>query len=102
MFGQQHSLSQKPAQGKIIAGLSFPQLAVVLFGAKLSYEFSEIVPALPVKNIVFAHVHHLIPLFLAFFAVFARDARTGLPVAAYFYNWLLFKARRKIYVWRRT
>ncbi|MCL6478323.1 MAG: hypothetical protein K6T65_07880 [Peptococcaceae bacterium] len=102
MFGQQHPLSQKPASGKIIAGLNFLQLVVVLLGAKVSYELSKIIPAIPVKNFAFAHIHHMIPLLLTFVAVFTKESKSGLPIASYIYYWVLFKLRKKTFIWRRT
>ncbi|OPX90835.1 MAG: hypothetical protein A4E53_00815 [Pelotomaculum sp. PtaB.Bin104] len=102
MFGHQHPLSQKPASGKIIAGLNFFQLVVVLLGAKVSYELSKIIPAIPVKNFALAHIHHLIPLLLAFIAVFTKESKTGLPIAVYIYYLALFKSRKKTFVWRRS
>lgn len=101
MFGYQHPLSEKPTPGKIIAGLNFYQLAVVLLGAKLSWQMSTIIPAFPVKNFAIAHIHHLIPFFLTVIAVFTKQSKTGLPIAVYFYYWVLFKMRRRTYVWRR-
>lgn len=101
MYGQMHPLSQKPVSGKIIAGLTLPQLVIVLLGAKFSYDFAQIIPAIPVKNFILAHIHHMLPLYLAVFILVARQSKTGLPIAVYFYYWLLFKLRRKVFVWGR-
>jgi len=101
MFGHHHPLSQKAPAGKITFGLTLPQLVVLLIGARLSYDLSGLVPALPLKNFVFAHIHHMIPLFIAVFLLVARNAKTGLPIAVYSYYWLRFKLRRKDYTWKR-
>ncbi len=101
MFGHLHPLSQKSASGKIIAGLNFFQLIVVLAGAKMSYDFSGIVPALPFKNFIIAHIHHMVPLILSAIGVLVRESKTGLPIAVYLYSWLFFVLRRKTFIWRR-
>lgn len=101
MFGHHHPLSQPAPAGKIIFGLTLPQLVVVLIGARLSYDFSKIVPALPFNNFIFAHIHHMIPFFIAIFLLVARNTKTGLPVALYFYYWLCFKIRKKTFIWKR-
>jgi hypothetical protein len=102
VFGYDHPLSKKPKPGKIIFGLSFYQLIVVLLGAKLSWQMSTVIPAIPVKNFTIAHIHHLIPFGLTVMAVFTKQSKTGLPIAVYFYYWVLFKMRKRTYVWRRV
>ncbi len=82
-------------------GLTLTQLAALLVGAKLSYDLSKIIPAIPVKTFAVAHIHHMIPLYIAGIAAMAKQSKTGLPVASYFYYWLKFMLRRKVYVWRR-
>lgn len=101
MFGHHHPLSQKAPAGKITLGLTLPQLIVLLIGARLSYDLSKIVPALPFDNFIFAHIHHMIPFFISAFLLVARNAKTGLPIALYFYYWLRFKIRKKTFVWKR-
>ena len=101
MYGHQHPLSQKIPSGKIILGLTFPQLIVLLIGARLSYDLSRVVPALPLQNFVFAHIHHMIPFFAAFFFLIAKNGKTGLPIATYFFYWLRFKFRKRVYIWKR-
>jgi len=102
MFGQMHSLTQKTSPGKILWGLSLPQVIIILLGARLSYSLSEIIPALPVNNFIIAHIHHLIPLFFCVFVLFVRQSKTNLSIGIYFYYWLLFKFRKKTFVWKRS
>lgn len=77
------------------------QLAALLVGAKFSYDLSKKIPAIPVKTFAIAHIHHMIPLYITGIAAMARQSKTGLPVASYFYYWLKFKFRKKVYVWGR-
>mgnify|MGYP000518946045 CR=1 FL=1 len=101
MYGQHHPLAQRTGPTKIAWGLSLPQILTLLAGGCLSYRLSQIVPALPFKNIVFAHLHHLIPLGLAALFIFARHGRTGLNFAVYLYYMTAYRLRRKTFVWRR-
>ncbi|MCL6561178.1 MAG: hypothetical protein K6U74_20800, partial [Firmicutes bacterium] len=86
---------------KILYGLTLTQVIALAVGAKLSYEFSQVVPALPFKNFVFAHVHHLVPLALMYLLVSARESKTNLYLWQYVYQWLNLRFRNKIFVWKR-
>lgn len=102
MYGQQHPLMGKPAVSKVVWGLTFPQLIAIMIGGKLSYEFSKIVPALPVKNVIIAHVHHLIPLAFTLILLYAREQKTGLLLYQYIYHWIKFKLKQnRTYLWKR-
>ncbi|MCF8010917.1 MAG: hypothetical protein K9L17_08400 [Clostridiales bacterium] len=101
MYGEMHPLSQRSPSGKIIAGLTLPQVVVMLLGAKLSYNLSQMIPALPFDNFIFSHVHHMVPLFMAAFFLVARHSKTGLPLVVYFFYKILFKMRNKKFVWGR-
>jgi hypothetical protein len=102
MYGQQHPLMEKPGYSKVVWGLTFPQLIAILIGGKLSYEFSRIVPALPVKNAVIAHIHHLIPLAITLALLYAREQKTGLLLYQYIYHWLRFKLKQnRVFTWKR-
>ena len=101
MFGEHHPLSPIQGAPKILWGLTMTQVIAVAVGAKLSCEFSKIVPALPFKNFVFAHVHHLIPLALTYLLVSARESKTNMYLWRYAYNWLSLKFRNRIFVWKR-
>ena len=91
MYGQQHPLMEKPGYSKVVWGLTFPQLIAILIGGKLSYEFSRIVPALPVKNVVIAHIHHLIPLAITLALLYAREQKTAYCCINIYTHWLRFK-----------
>lgn len=101
MYGHQHSLVQKPSPSKIAFGLTLPKLISLLIGAKLSYDFSQAVPALPVKNFIIAHIHHFIPLVLCASFAFVNHSKTGLPLPLYLWNLAKFKLRRRVFLWRK-
>lgn len=101
MYGEQHPLVQKTGPTRIVWGLSLVQLLALGAGGILSYRLAQVIPPLPFKNFVVAHVHHLIPLGLAAFLCFAREAKTGLNLAAYLLYLLAFKLRPRTFIWRR-
>jgi len=102
MYGQQHPLMVKPAVSKVVWGLTFHTLIAYLLDGKLSYEFSKIVPALPVKNFIIAHVPHLIPLAFTLILLYAREQKTGLLLYQYIYHWIKFKLKQnRTYLWKR-
>ncbi len=102
MYGQQHPLMEKPGYSKVVWGLTFPQLIAILIGGKLSYEFAKVVPAIPINNVVIAHVHHLIPLALTLILLYTREQKTGLLLYQYIFCWIKFKLKQnRIFVWKR-
>lgn len=101
MFGEHHPLTRKTGPAKIAWGLSLPQLLALLAGGYLSYRLSQITPALPVRNFVFAHAHHLVPLGLAALLTFARHGGTGMNFAVYLFYLVAYRFRRKTFIWRR-
>lgn len=102
MYGHQHPLMERPGNSKVVWGLTFPQLIAILIGGKLSFDFSKIVPALPVKNVVIAHMHHLLPLAIALILLYAREQKTGLLLYQYVCNWIKFKLKKnRTFDWKR-
>lgn len=101
MFGQHHPLTQKTGPAKVAWGLSLPQVLALLTGGYLSFRLSQIIPALPLDSLVFAHLHHLTPLGLIALLAFARHGRTGLNYAVYIAYIVAYRLRRKEYPWRR-
>lgn len=103
MYGQHHPLTKKPAPPKVVWGLNFPQIVAILIGGKLSYDFAKLVPPLPVKNPIFAHVHHLLPLGALLALLYVREEKTGLLLYQYVYHLVKFKLKRdKTFVWKRS
>lgn len=101
MFGEHHPLTPKAGPAKVAWGLSLTHLLVLGIGAGLSYRLARIVPPLPFKNFVLAHVHHFVPLGAAALLLFAREGKTGLNLAVYLAYLVAYKVRRKVYIWRR-
>ncbi|HBT19959.1 MAG TPA: hypothetical protein DEA47_01090 [Peptococcaceae bacterium] len=102
MYGQQHPLTKKAGSPKLVWNFTFSQMVAILIGAKLSWEFSKIVPALPLKNPVFAHIHHLIPLGAALILLYGREQKTGLLLYRYIYFWIKYRLKSpKVIVWKK-
>ena len=101
MFSEHHPLSSLGEQTKIVWNLTLVQLIAISVGGKLSYEFAQVVPPLPIKNFIFAHIHHLIPLLITYLLVSAKEVKTGLPLWKYVYNWFVQKFTKDIYVWKK-
>jgi hypothetical protein len=102
MYGQQHPIMERSGASKVVWGLTFYQLAALLLGGKLSFEFSKVVPALPVNNVVIAHIHHLLPLAAVLILFYAREQKTGLLLYQYAYHWICFKLKQnRVFTWKR-
>ncbi len=101
MFGEHHPLSKPTGPPRVWKSFSLFDLSAIFLGAGLSWKLAELVPAIPVKNLVLAHLHHLTPLFLIALAFFVRHEPTGLKMGQYAMYWLAFKSRNKTFVWRR-
>lgn len=101
MYGDRHPLMQKNSPVKFIFGLTFTQLLVVLAGGKLSYELAKVVPALPVDNLFFRHVHQGIPLYIAGALVFLEDNATGRVMALSLFDRLAARFRKRVFPYKR-
>lgn len=101
MYGDRHPLMQKTSPVKFIFGLTFTQLMVVLAGGKLSYELAGLVPALPVDNLFFRHIHQGIPLLIAGALIFLEDNVTGRVMALSIFDRLAARFRRRVFLYSR-
>ncbi|MCL6478406.1 MAG: hypothetical protein K6T65_08310 [Peptococcaceae bacterium] len=101
MYGDRHSLVQRTSPVSFIFGLTFTQLLAVLAAGKLSYALAGVVPALPVDNFLFRHIHHGIPLYLVAGLVFIEDNVTGRVMAFSLYDKFLARCRRRAFLYSR-
>lgn len=101
MYGDRHALMQKTSPVKFIFGLTFTQLLAILAGGKLSYELVKVIPALPVDNLFFRHIHHGIPLYVTGALIFLEDNVTGRVMALSLFDRLAARFRRRVFPYSR-
>lgn len=102
IFGQQHPLADRHGSTKVLWSFSIKQVGVLLFGAWLSHQFSQIVPKLPFDHIIFAHMHHLLPLGIIALLLFTKEPKTKLNMTVYLYHRFKFKLRKKEFRWQKN
>lgn len=103
MFGEYHPLTQRPSLGKIVWGMTLPQIVVILIGGKLSYTLALAIPPLPISNPVLARIFCLIPLALVAGLLFIREQKTGMLLYKYLYYLIKFKIKKdKIFIWKMS
>ncbi|MFZ5632117.1 MAG: hypothetical protein ACOY40_04655 [Bacillota bacterium] len=101
MYGDRHPLVQRTNPVSFIFGITFTQLLAVLAAGKLSYELAGVIPALPVDNFFFRHIHHGIPLYITAGLIFIEDNVTGRIMAFSLFDKLSARFRRRAFLYSR-
>jgi len=101
-YGQHHALPPAPPKEKYALGLNIQELIWVIVGLSISYKLIGIVPPLPmIENFIFIKIHAFIPLMLCAVLAFGKHPKTGISIGSEIINFLIFKARNKILMYRR-
>ncbi|MHB1418650.1 MAG: hypothetical protein ACYCX4_03545 [Bacillota bacterium] len=102
MYGQRHPMPYTRGRGeKLIWNLTAQEALWWGVGLFLSYKMSQIVPPLPLKNIVYRNAHYTLPLLVCLLMAYGKEGKTGMPLFRYIRSYLSFQLRPRTLIYRR-
>lgn len=101
-WGEVHEIPyDSKVQERIIGPFSLGQVVWILPSAIVSYQFSQLIPKIPIDSIIFSRIHWLLPLGIGFLFAYFKNTKTNQSLFETILTYILIRKRRRVFVYKR-